>query len=480
MKIALINFEKDGGYLPLATIYISGYLRARGFKDILIIDRFDIIQKLKEYKPDIIGIGVYSLTFYNVNRLAKEIKSFSNAPIIVGGPHVYCDPTHIERSNFDIGVVGEGEQTFYELIKLYSEEKKFDPKLLRKIDGLAFVNEKNKFEMTKPRALIKNLDDIPLPEIELLNLKRDYLTPGPAHASIIGVRGYLVTSRGCPYNCIYCSAKAIWDKVRWHSAERVVEEISRWINYGVTHINIYDDLMIANKPRLKKIIELLEQKNLLGKVDFDMQVRASHIDKEMCLLLNKLNVTSMAVGFETGSERLLKYLKGEMATIAQSENAINLLYKHGIKITGLIMIASPTETEEELKKTYEFAKNPKISILFINLSTPFPGTRFWDYAIEHKIIPKNIYETDIDIIPGTPSFDYILTQEMSKEKVIEYFNKFTELVNEKKNIYFPKFKLKHIKFFLSFGLLKKFWKRKKYSKDQIKYLLNSMAKKIKL
>jgi anaerobic magnesium-protoporphyrin IX monomethyl ester cyclase len=477
MKIALINFEEEGGYLPLATAYIAGYLREKGFENIKIIDRVNILNEIKNYKPDLIGVGLYSATYFQANKLAEKIKKISNAPLIAGGPHVYCNPAHIKESNFDVGVVGEGEETFHELANLYQEKSKFSDKDLKKIQGLVFTDKKNKLNFTPSRELIKDLDKIPPPAIDLLKLKEHYLIPGPAGAHIVGIRGYIVTSRGCPYNCIYCSSKTIWPQVRWHSAERTVAEIKTWVKkYGATHIYIYDDLMIANRPRLRKIISLLRKEGLLGKVDFEILGRANLIDEEMCKLLQEMNASSVAIGFETGSERLLKYLKGGTVTIEQGEKAIKLLKKYKIKITGLFMVGSPTETEEDLKKTFKMASNPDIELAHVSFSVPFPDTQFWEYAINNKIFPKDFYEAGTYLTQDSVNFDYLLTKEISLEKFKQYWFKFMGLVKEKEKKYSPKFTLGQLKLLFSWRLFKKILKRKRHLHRHIGFALNRLLK----
>lgn len=479
MKIVLINSDNEGGYLPVATAYIASYLRKYNFKDIIIIDQHkkNINGIIRKNQPDIIGINVFSNTYFKMNKIAGEIKKISKAPIVVGGPHIYCDPFCIKNSNFDIGITGEGEIAFLELIKLLEKEKKIEEKNLRKVKGISFLKNNKNIEITSPADTIKNIDEIPPPAIDLLDMKNHYLVPGPAGSSLIGRRGYLLTSRGCPYKCIYCASGSIWKNVRWHSAERVVSEIKNWINkYKVNHIYVYDDLLIANLPRLKKIIYLLKKEKLLGKVDFEILARANLINEKLCKLLKKLNATTISVGFESGSEKILKSLKGDNVTVKEGNNAISLLHKYNFVVYGLFMIGSPGENEEDLQKTYNMAKDSRIKVLNVNVTMPFVGTKLWDYAIRNKIYPKDFFEKDLEITPTKSNLDYLLTKDISKEKFKEYFDKFVKLSLKKNNSYSPKFKLNDIKFFLDIKFIKKIIKRKKLLKQSIIHLMNSLLK----
>mgnify|MGYP001578123137 CR=1 FL=1 len=477
MKIALINFEEEAGYLPMAAPYLAGYLREKGYKDIKIIDGIDTIDQIKEYNPDIIGMGVYSSTYYRANEFVKKVKCVTKSPIIAGGPHIYCMPEQIKNSNFDLGVVGEGEVTLYELVSLFEKRRKFELEDLRKIDGLVFVNEKGKLERTKPRALIENIDEIPMPAIDLLKLKEHYLIPGPAGASFLGVRGFLVTSRGCPYNCVFCASKSIWTKVRWHSAERTVAEIKKWVNqYGATHFYVYDDLFVANRLRLKKIIWLLKKEKLLGKVDFEILCRANLVDEELVGLLKELNVSTVPLGFETGSDKILNSLKGDTVTVAHGKRAIKLLYNAGIRVTGAFMVGNPYETEEDLQKTFEMASDPRISVLHVSYSIAFPGTKFWEYGVKNKIYPKDFWESGKFLTQDVVDFNCLLSKEISKEKFTEYWNKFMKLNEEKIKKYNPKFEPKQIKLMMQPRFLKKLWKKRKWLKLHIWYLMNNFKR----
>ncbi len=467
MKIVLINLEKDYGCLPIGLANIAAYIRKYGnYNDIKIIDREDPIKAIKKYKPDVIGIGVVSEQYYRGNKLAKEIKKFSNAPLIIGGAHITAMPTQILNSNFDIGVIGEGETTFLEILKLYDKNKTFDIEKLSNIKGLVFKDKKNKIKITPKRELIKNLDEIPFPALDLLKMKEHYLIPGPAGVNLIGVRGYIMTSRGCPYNCVYCGSNTSWGQgnIRWHSAKRVAEDIERWVKiYGVNHFVVYDDLMIVNRERLKKIIKILENKNLVKKIDFELYGRANIIDEEMCILLKKMNVTSIAFGLESGSEKILKYLKKGNVTVQQGEKAVKMCNKFGLKVAGLFIMGSPEETEEDLLKTLKFIKNPYLSSIQVYQATPLPGTELWIRAIKDKIISKDFYEHENRGKVLELNSEAILTKEISKENFTKFHKLFKEEMN-RRNYIEDKFRFKFslIKYFFSLRLVSKLWRRKKY------------------
>jgi len=476
MKIALINLEKDYGCLPIGLANLAAYVRKYGtYKDIKIIDREDPVSAIKNYNPDIIGIGVVSEQYQRGNQLAGELKKITKVPIIIGGAHITAMPKQLINSNFDLGVMGEGEITFLELLNLYKKESKLEVRNLRKIKGIVFKNLEGDVEITPRRELMKNLDDMPSPAFDLLKMKEHYLIPGPAGVNLIGIRGYIMTSRGCPYNCVYCGSNTAWGGrgVRWHSAERVTEDIKKLFNlYRVNHFVVYDDLMIVNRERLKKIIDLLEKENILKKIDFELYGRANIIDEEMCQLLRKMNVTSIAFGLESGSEKMLKYLKKGNVTVEQGKKAVALCCKYGLKVTGLFIIGSPGETEEDLQKTFDFIKDPNLSSVQVYQATPLPGTELWERAIKDKIISEDFYEYENrgKVLEFNP--EAVLTKEMSKEIFAKWLKKFRDEMSRKNYIEDKlRFNMRLLKYFFSPRLLKKLWFRKKYLLRYIKQVL---------
>ena len=475
MKIALINMEEDYGCLPIGIAYLASYARKYGgFSDIRIIDRENRLEAIKKYKPDLIGISSVSEQYFRANKLAGEIKKITKVPLIIGGVHISAVPEQLLNSNFDFGVIGEGEITFLELLQLYQGERKFSPLALRNIKGVVFRNDKGNLEVTPRRELLSNLDSVPFPALDLLKMKEQYLVPGSAGAHLICVRGYLMTSRGCPYNCVYCGSNTTWGGrgVRWHSAERVVEVIERWVYYGANHFVVYDDLMVVNRERLKKIIDMLEKKRLLEKIDFELYGRANITDEELCKLLKRMRVTSIAFGLESGSDRMLRYLKVNSVNVQQGKNAVALCQKYGIKVAGLFIIGSPGETEEDLQQTLSFVRNPNLNTVQVYQATPLPGTELWRRAIRDNIITKDFYEHDNrgKVLELNP--EAILTKEMPKNKFVEWHLLFKREMNHK-NYESDKlqFNKESLRFFLSPRFYLKLWKRKRYLPRYIRQVM---------
>lgn len=297
--------------------YLKSYFyRHSRFRDRIRIDIFKrgIRSNIVRSKPDVIGISSVSQDYTNAVRYAARLRAAgSKALIIIGGIHISTLPESFNEA-FDVGVIGEGEETFRELIEAICMSG-FDRERLGGIKGLLYKNGTG-LTYTGKRKLIKDLDAISQPD-------RGYLRLG----SLV----HILTARGCPYRCAYCSSSAFWGhKIRFHSARRVVEEMRELIRlYRPRHISISDDLFAVNRPRIYEISGLIrkERKSFKG-ISFGITARPNTVDKELCLLLKEMNVTHVSLGIESGSERVLKLLDRSL-TAEQNYDAVRLLKGHG-------------------------------------------------------------------------------------------------------------------------------------------------------
>jgi len=330
-KLTLVSLQDS--LPPLGLAYIASYLREYGDFNNTKIVSVDLLHnlknerenldrgvvKIKKSNPDIIGISSVTQEFGIASQLARILKSVLDVPIIVGGPHITAIPYTLPES-FDIAVLGEGEQTILELIKLY-EKSGFNKNQLKKIKGIAFHNS-NKVYITEERELIRPLDRIPLPARDLVDMKR-FTRPRWVFGNYRRRGTHILTSRGCPYNCVFCSTRNFWRIPRFFSAEYVIKEIKELIEkYRVEAVTLYDDLFMANKNRIKKLAELIKEEGINEKVEFFAMARANLFNKEMAKLLKEMNFKALSFGFESMSPKILSYLKRNSVTVEQNRRAV--------------------------------------------------------------------------------------------------------------------------------------------------------------
>lgn len=356
-------------FKPLAFGYLKAYLD----KYLENPPVFEFINDLSDIgKYDVIAISSTSQDYSEAKRIAAEIKRVNKSIItILGGHHVTYLPYTLSP-DFDFGVMGEGEQTFFELVQYFQNNGHGQE--LKNIKGLA-IREYGKITLTGERDLIEPLD---------ISIPHPYRQANDTQ--------YLFTSRGCPYKCAFCSSSAFWNKTRVFSAEYVVDEIEQILRLfpGTKHIPIEDDIFIIDLSRLEKIIPLLEERGLNRKVSFSFAVRANLVTDQLCELIQRINVQSVCFGAESGSDRILEILKPR-STVAQNQAALDILHKHGIPVVCSFIVGIPTETEEEVSATYDFIIRNILekklgSFSTVNILTPMPGTEIWNQAITQGII----------------------------------------------------------------------------------------------
>ncbi len=429
MKLALVYPYPKLFDPPLGLAYIASYLRQYGnFDNTIIIDKEDPIKKIKKEKPDLVGIYAMFLNFDEINTMADIVKKEFDIPLLLGGPHISSMPKNFLNLNFDIGVIGEGEQTTLELINIFEKEGGFNPKKLKSIKGIVYRDKKNTLQMTEPRPLITPLDKIPFPARDLLKMKKYYLVPRKGAFSELGIYSNMLTSRGCPYDCAFCSPSLFWRKFRCFTPEYVVEEIEFLIStYKLDGIIIWDDLFVVGKQRLEKIVKLVKDKKINEKVKFWVFARANLVNKHIARLLKDMNVTAVGFGLESGSERILEYLKGPTVTVEDNKRAIKACKELGIKTMGNFVIGSPHETDEDLQQTFDLFSNKNLDESYIHQLTPFPGTRIWDHAKQKGIVSDDINNLDFSqfILDGYKP-NLVMTEKITKKRFKQWYDKFRE------------------------------------------------------
>jgi radical SAM superfamily enzyme YgiQ (UPF0313 family) len=392
MKITLISPRVvDAPVPPLGILYIAAVLEKEGH----IVQVFDIYEyeedgtfaDILKFQPDLIGLSVNTPQINRAKRISAHLKDLlPKIPIVCGGVHVTALPSESMRElHADYAVVGEGEYTMRDLCHALESGNPVNT-----IAGLVFKNEGDIVQ--NPCRLIENLDEIPFPSRHLLNFEWYLSPPGPIRGIWLKRSTQLITSRGCPYKCIYCGSNLIFGrKVRRRSVDNVISEIQFLIkNYNIDGLWFVDDTFTLDKSWVLEFCRQLKQNNIILK--WGCQTRVNVLSEELLLEMKKSGCVQLDIGVESGSEKILAVLQKGI-TPQQIESAFVLTKKVGLRTLASFMIGNPEEDMNDINKSLDLAKKIKANYTLFFFATPFPGTRLSELAKENKWIKNFDYSS---------------------------------------------------------------------------------------
>jgi len=414
MKILLIQpphitagIARSPDSFPFGIAYIAKILSKKHEVSLLDIwglelNKEQAVERIRKSDFDIVGISALSTQYAYVKWLSSKIKEIKNVKIILGG----LLPTHntdtvLNHTKVDICVIDEGEITIEELLQNLHH--------LEKVKGIAYKKE-GEIVRTPPRPYIQNLDELPLPAWDLFPMET-YITRTIFKED--GRKMNILTGRGCPYNCSYCSKG--FKGVRLRSIDSVIKEIKILKEkYKIKTIQFSDDLVVVNKPRT---LELCKKLKPLG-LRWSCQGRVNIVDLELLKEMKKSGCKRIGYGIESGSQKILNNMN-KMVTVEQAEKTIANTFKAGLALHPQMMFGMIGETKETLKETIDFCKRCHIAPgMFI--TTPLPNTKVYEYAKEKGMITDE--EKYLENLPGTFKL-YVNLTEFSDEEFMDIYNK---------------------------------------------------------
>lgn len=393
-KIVLIRPGKypEGLIVPLGLLYLAGYLNSKK-PDIKlsIIDAAledlgpkEIVDRVRLLKPDLVGLTGLTTHTRDIKETAKHIRmSLPEAVIIAGGPVTTSNYRELlKEGSIDFGVIGEGEETFYQLVK--SLQEGLEPSLL---DGLVYHDREGNITANNERKLIEDIDDIPRPAYHLISLDSYFKGPKRNSQSSVYISKSnlpVITSRGCPFKCIFCH-KTLGKVFRARSADNVVDEII-WLKrtYNIEELEIIDDIFNYDKARAKDIFKKLIDAGLNLKISFPSGIKYEMIDDELLDLFKKAGVYRLALGIESGNQRVQKTI-GKIVDLARVREIIAQCSKMGFFVSGFFQLGIPGETKEEMMDTIRFAISTKLHTAMFHFTVPFPGTTMYEEYVKGKV-----------------------------------------------------------------------------------------------
>lgn len=407
MKILLLNMpirfnQWQNLEMPLGISYIAGML-ARASHQVWIKDyevekfhRDDFAREIKELRPDLVGLSFRSSSYNSAKRLSHLMKEIDkDIPVVLGGHHVSAFAQETLRDlSADFAICGEGEFAMLELIGALQGKGN-----LENIAGLVYRKDAD-IKSNGAAKEIANLDSLSFPAWDVLSMDR-YLT-----ASVL-------STRGCPFRCIFCDKGVSSRRVRFRSAESVLQELVLLKEkYGKNQFYFVDDYFLLNKIRTIELLNLIIKNKL--RINWFCQSRVDGLDQELLRLARRSGCQRITFGVETGDEEELRYID-KKTTLRQAEQAVQLTKEAGIEARVNFMVGFPISTPKTVENSIKFAARLKADLYRFFVVSPLPNTILWDRV-------KEIHPEIVDI--SWDKFDFYSssfdTLELKKKELSDY------------------------------------------------------------
>jgi anaerobic magnesium-protoporphyrin IX monomethyl ester cyclase len=387
----LIN---DAVMPPLGILYLAAQLKADGYT-VQCLD-FGLGHTIDEVDSDIVGISFTTPHRFDAFKLAKQLKERGKT-LIAGGAHASHCSIECLANGFDIAVRGEAEGIISKIVK----------DIRQKSFNSIYISAE------------KGVNELLFPDREAIDIKKYTYKIRNRLATVI------MTSRSCPYQCTFCSK--ISHSFRMQSASRTVAEIFQLHDkYGFSAFMIFDDIFVADKRRLEKIVDLLKYENYL----FRCFGRANLLTKEVCSLLKTMGTVEVGIGVESGSTHILKQnMKG--TTKEMNTQAVKNLQQFGIRAKAFLIVGLPGESEETVKETKQWIETARPDDLDVSILQPMPGSVLFREPEKYGI--NFTYDSNPLWYKGKPS-EYkssFSTKDLSAERIVELRDEIESLYKDK-------------------------------------------------
>lgn len=413
---------------PLGVGYIASWVRAGGFS-VKILD--NSIERLSpsafaafvaREKPFAVGLSICTSAHNTSAELAALVKGVgADIHVIAGGVHPSALPREILKNrDFDFAVKGEGEETIAELLSALRGKNP-----LSEVKGIFYRDASGAVVETADRPFFASLDDIPFPAYDLMPMGR-YTLPASRRLTDKPV-GAIVTSRGCPYKCAFCSHNSVFrGGVRFRSPGNVIGEIKLLVEkHGVGEILIWDDSFLMRKPRALEICSLIRREcpGLL----WTCSSRVDHMDEELAAALYSAGCREVLFGVESGSQKVLDSIE-KKTTLEQARRAVTACRRHGLLSFCSFILGTPEETEATARETLAFALDLDPDFAIFCIFAPMPGSAFFDRLTAEGRFSVENADWDRYINLMSSELPLISAGELGREELVrlqkEFFRRF--------------------------------------------------------
>lgn len=368
--------RKASTWPPLNLAYLAAIAEKNGHQ-VKIIDAEaqnlsleEMLTEVNIFNPDIIGITATTPFYHIASELAGRIKEANNKiPIAIGGHHITVLKEKAFNDSFDYAFIGEAEESWPIFLERFKNREDISD-----IKGIIFREGKT-VKFTGMPEKIDNIESLPFPARHLL--KTDKYRIG----TLQGRKNFttIMTTRGCPYKCIFCSTEVFGSKIRRRSVQSVIDEISSVISdFNIRHFIFLDDTLTLDRNHMLEICDAINREKL--SITFEGSTRADLVDEELISRMAKTGLIRLSFGLETVDPKIRKLIKKDVPLESYSI-ANRITNKYHVETLNSVMLGLPGETHETIKKTLSFLKNAReIHQANFSIATPYPGTELYEMA----------------------------------------------------------------------------------------------------
>lgn len=467
MKILLIQppmtvfpYEIHSVVPPLGIAYIAAYLEQKGY-DLKIIDSValgwrrpkeggdmvhigltyeEILGRIEKFRPDIIGISnLFSSQSKNARRVAEYAKIYDkDVPVVMGGAHPSSLPVEtLKDKNIDMVIIGEGEQAMYEYVRGIYDGKAYD-----RIEGIAYRDKSGNVKINPKTTYIADMDSLPFPARHLLPMEEYFSAIG--HGSDIMRRPFtsMITSRGCPGNCVFCSIHCVWGhKWRPRGPENVIEEMEFLVRkYKIREIQFEDDTISLDRRRMLDICRLIKEHNLDLKFTTPNGIAVWTLDKELLKAMKDAGFYKLCFAIESGDKETLKFIR-KPVNLEMAKEVIRAANDLGIWTQGFFVFGFPFERIESIMNSLNFAIESDLDFASFFIATPYPDTPLYEIMKNEGLVGELDWE-NVRVMNAVSDTKYFNKDELNslQKTLISKFMKKRMLNYLKPKIFFQRIK----------------------------------------
>lgn len=360
----------------------------------------EIQERIENFNPGVVGLSVpFSFQSYEAHRVAVAVKKVNPKVVtMVGGAHATIQPEEVLADrNVDFVVLGEGEDVTLTLIQALESGKD-----ATSLTGLAYRKEDGSVIVNQRREVIRDLDRLPFPARHLLPMEK-YFAAARRVRVTEGLAAYgkrwtsIITSRGCPFSCTFCTVHLTMTRIwRARSPQNVVAEIADFVRkFGIQYFDILDDNFTLVPERAKEICRLLIEKNIRVQWSTPNGIRADRLDEELLRLMKGAGCVRIKVAPESGSQEILDNVIKKKLDLGKVKEVVAICKKIGLPVEAFFVVGFPEETEKDIRKTINFAKELRrlgCEFCYFFIATPYFGTELYRNAVAHGYLDEEHYQ----------------------------------------------------------------------------------------